>query len=81
MKKGKAPASITALACSDVPDDMFVRTQAASICSEGDSSLCRNSIFCGNRRFQKVVEDKVATYYALLLFVSLGNHTRRKWVD
>jgi len=34
--------------------------------------VLQKKIFCGNRRFQKVVEDKVATYYALLLFVSLG---------
>mmetsp|Transcript_14938 Transcript_14938/g.32998 ORF Transcript_14938/g.32998 Transcript_14938/m.32998 type:complete len:223 (-) Transcript_14938:112-780(-) len=43
MKIGTAPASITYRVCSEVPEAMFVRAQAASNCRAGFSAICRKS--------------------------------------
>ena len=40
---GTAPESITTRVCSDVPDAMLVSAHAASNCSAGVSSRCKNS--------------------------------------
>lgn len=49
MKAGMAPPSTTAEVCSDVPEAMLVRAQAASNCMGGESDNARKLTNLGIR--------------------------------